>query len=60
MRVKRIREGRVRMLGLITVTNMLGWIRCNFSAETADTRSIVAQLFHLPLQTVGFNTWQAS
>ena len=60
MRVKRIREGRVHMLGLITVTNLLGWIRCSFSAETADTRPLVAQLFHLPLQTIGFTTWQVS
>jgi GNAT superfamily N-acetyltransferase len=60
MRVKRIREGRVRMLGLITVTNLLGWVRCNFFAETAYTRPLIAQLFHLPLTTVGFKTWNAS
>jgi GNAT superfamily N-acetyltransferase len=56
MRDKRIREGRVRMLGLITVTNLLGWLRCTFWAETADTRPLISQLFHIPLQTIGFKT----
>jgi GNAT superfamily N-acetyltransferase len=50
--IERIREGRQRLLGVITVTTQLGWTYCSFSAETAATRPLIARLYHVPLQRV--------
>jgi hypothetical protein len=51
-RSKRLREGRMRILGLITVTRRLGWTYCSYSTETSATRSLMARLFHIPLQKI--------
>jgi GNAT superfamily N-acetyltransferase len=42
---KRIREGRVRILGVATVITRLGQMRCTFAAETVDTRPIIVRLY---------------
>jgi GNAT superfamily N-acetyltransferase len=55
-RIKWIREGRARLLGVVTVAKWLGRIRCTFVADTADTRSLIARLFHLQLSTVRVRT----
>jgi hypothetical protein len=54
-RSKRLREGRVRILGLITVATRLGRTHCTYSAETAAARSLIARLFHVPLRNIRFS-----
>jgi hypothetical protein len=49
---KYIREGHVRLLGLVTVTTRLGMTRCRFTAYTPDMRPLIARLFHTPLRQV--------
>jgi GNAT superfamily N-acetyltransferase len=49
---KRIREGRVRILGVATVTTWLGRTRCTFAAETADTRLLIARLYGVSPQQI--------
>jgi GNAT superfamily N-acetyltransferase len=51
-RIKKVREGRARVLGLIAVSTRLGWTRCTFFAETAATRPLVARLYRVPLQNI--------
>jgi hypothetical protein len=45
---KRVREGRQRIIGVITVTKRLGQMRCTFFAETEDTRPLIARLYGVP------------
>ncbi|UCH37201.1 MAG: hypothetical protein JSV76_05830 [Candidatus Bathyarchaeota archaeon] len=49
---KRISEGRVRILGVATVTTRMGRKRCTFAAETTNTRPIIARLYDVPPQQV--------
>jgi GNAT superfamily N-acetyltransferase len=49
---KRVREGRIRIIGLIVITTLLDQMRCTYSAATAATRFLLARLFQLPLHTV--------
>lgn len=60
MRIKRVREGRSRLLGVITVTTRLGWTRCTFTADTESTRSLIARLLHVPLQSVRIRSIKSS
>jgi hypothetical protein len=47
-RKKWIREGRARILGMISIAKRFGQTRCMFSAETEDTRPLVARLYDIP------------
>jgi hypothetical protein len=51
-RIKRVREGRVRILGQITVITRLGRTHCMYMAESEMFRSLIARLFQVPLRTV--------
>jgi GNAT superfamily N-acetyltransferase len=50
--IERIHEGRQRHLGVATITTMLGWTRCTFTAETVATRQLLARLYNVPLQRI--------
>lgn len=56
IRSKRLREGRQRVLGVITVVTRLGRTRCRFDAETADTRPIIARLYSIPQETISIRS----
>jgi GNAT superfamily N-acetyltransferase len=51
-RIKKVREGRLCILGVVTVTTQLGRTRCTFTADTEATRSLIARLFHVPFQAI--------
>lgn len=51
-RIKKIREGRLRILGLITLMTLLGRTRCIFTTDTPAIRPLIARLFKIPIHTV--------
>jgi hypothetical protein len=42
---KRVREGRQRIIGIITVNKRLGRTQCKFFAETGETHPLIARLY---------------
>lgn len=50
--LKRVREGRIRILGVVIVNTRLGRTGCTFTADTEATRPLLARLFHIPLHTI--------
>jgi ribosomal protein S18 acetylase RimI-like enzyme len=56
---KRHREGRERVLGIITVATRFGMTQYTFTAESEDTRPIMARLFHVPQKDVRIHSIQA-
>jgi GNAT superfamily N-acetyltransferase len=55
-RVKRVQEGRVRILGQITVTTQLGQPRFAYTVEAAADRALMARLFQVSLPRVKVRT----
>jgi hypothetical protein len=53
---KRVREGRSRIIGVITVSTLLRRMKCEFSAETPATRPILARLYQVPISTIGIRS----
>jgi GNAT superfamily N-acetyltransferase len=51
-RVKKLREGRLRILGILSMTKLLGRTHYSFTANTTVTRPLIARLFNVPEHTV--------
>lgn len=49
---KRLREGRQRIIGMITIVTRFRQKYYTFTAETSETRSLIARLFNLQLEQI--------